>query len=673
MVFERTASGTGADITQRAEETVLDAGPRGFYDYPAAIFLEDLYHLTPGSEKSKVATQIATRLWTERQRPTLYLMLTHKAILRRLKHIEEDGNLAYWRHYQGHHKTCRVSRLAKRGYTGGQCTCGHTITSLEPDKPTLAALDVVLSNDANAWAFNTNVQDFPLWIIDEVDFGRFVGECFATDSDIRAVASRYLERTAPHTGTPLSLEPVKQLALALLDVRNDMMETGEERVNAGPLYRAIEEALARKDLKLQQLVAQLEPLLAHLPMSRWAAKQSTPLGSGATLQDQPQNFPPFLVPIFCEEATNYLHGKHFNPRIHLVNQGDRPTLRIRWRREVADTIVGWVDHGSGEFEHVTIEQEIMVLDATADVRLLRKVVPVVNKIYRPPEPGWPDNVHVHQWANSIVSRTELGDSNDDTEEAPYNSSRLDIWYERIKQALDGVDRKLRVGVITYKAIHLQLKAKVESWGFQTVRSMYYFDLKGSNEFEKSHILVLLGCPIPNLTDFEEECDAFLHDHPEQLNFHRNQKALDLVMRDSRKFGVQVYGTWKSPAADYYRQKCQAELYQAVHRLRPYIPRRYQRDIFIFTNMPVQGVEVDEVLVDTEKNWQVAAAQLVRSRLVEADQISANEVATAVVKTPKSIANNGDEIAILAGAWYHSGTKGQGRAVNRFTRQAAAIP
>ena len=187
------------------------------------------------------------------------------------------------------------------------------------------------------------------------------------------------------------------------------------------------------------------------------------------------------------------------------------------------------------------------------------------------------------------------------------------------------------------------------------------------------MLVILGCPIPNLSGFLEECQAFLYDEAEPLDFHRNNKALDLVMRDGRTYRVQVYGTWNSPASEYYWQKCQAELYQALHRIRPYRPQKYARHIFLFTNMPVDGVEVDEVIPDTESwNWHVA--QMVKELLNSQEEVTVKEIALRVAESDiklrsvhKRIADNGDAIAILADAWYHHGTPGKGGTSNRFTK------
>ena len=280
-------------------------------------------------------------------------------------------------------------------------------------------------------------------------------------------------------------------------------------------------------------------------------------------------------------------------------------------------------------------------------------------------------MHVHQWGDSVVSRTELGRDYENDDDTHYEASKLEEWFQRIKLALDPLDRKLSVGVITHKVFHEQLEERIKSWGFKSVRSMYYFNLRGSNEFEKSRILVMLGCPIPNFTGFEEDCQAFLYDDPDPLDFHRNQKALALEMRDGREYPVQVYGTWNPPASEYYWQKCQAELYQALHRIRPYIPKKYDREIFLFTNMPVKGVKVEEVIAGPD-NWNWKVAHIVKESLKRHGEVTVKEIASRVSESDgilrsveRHIADNGDAIAILACAWYLHGTRGQGGTANRF--------
>ena len=110
-------SGGGNVVQQRAEETVLLPSGLGWHDYPHDTLLADLIEAAPGYEMSKIATQVANELWKEKQQPTLYLMLTHAAIIERLAFIKEDGEQDNWSHYQGHLKSCQISKWANHGYS----------------------------------------------------------------------------------------------------------------------------------------------------------------------------------------------------------------------------------------------------------------------------------------------------------------------------------------------------------------------------------------------------------------------------------------------------------------------------------------------------------------------------------------------------------------------------
>ena len=620
----------------------------------------ELIAAAPGAEKSKLATQIASDFWGKRQKPTLYLMLSHESMKERLRFIESDtkleGKQHPWNHYEGHPAFCRISKWANVGYSGAKCNCGRRAGLLSADRPTLAALEVLFSNEITGFPTHKPVEDFPLWIIDEIDFGRFVVGKSASERDLRAVVARYPGQTNPQQGHPLQLQPVKELAQAFLSILQEMEESDQDRLNGPELYRRLDQVLGVRNSSVAELSSQLKPLVGHLPTGRWAGK-GLPEGKEPTLQGQPRNFPPFLVPIFREEVEDFHRPIQFNPRIHLVNQGDRGWLRMRWRREILEREYG----------------ELLILDATAEFALLERVfssVPLKQNYY-PALPKWPCNVHVQQWGDSVVSQTVLGRQYDNDDHA-YDSSKLEVWFQRIKEALEPFDRKLRVGIITHKALHEQLEQRVKSWGFNT-KSMYYYNLRGSNEFEKSRILVILGCPIPNLSGFEEEYQAFFYDDEGPIDFHRNQKALDLEMRQGRKYKVQVYGVWNPPASEYYWQKCQAELYQAVHRIRPNIKKKYDRHILLFTNMPVQGVEVENIITcGTKYNDEVA--DLVRELLADREEVSTLEVASMRAKdnqkprnVQRTINNNGENIAILAGAFYLKGGPGLAGKNNRFAK------
>ena len=115
----------------------------------------------------------------------------------------------------------------------------------------------------------------------------------------------------------------------------------------------------------------------------------------------------------------------------------------------------------------------------------------------------------------------------------------------------------------------------------------------------------MGLPIPNIEGFREEAQAFLHDSG-PLDFEWENKERALEMGGGRTEPVKVGGYWKEPVASYYRQKCESGLYQALHRIRPYLVEPGdKRDIFIFTNMPIPDVKVEHLLGKTTDRYQTA--------------------------------------------------------------------
>ena len=182
-------------LLERANETIFLPSDLGFNDYPDDFTLEDLIATFPGSEKSKTSTTIANRYWEARGRHTLYLMPTHEEIRDRLRYIEEDGKTDNWTHYEGHKRDCAVSLWANAGYSGGACNCGRGDQEFDHRRPTLAALDVVLTDHTTRFTAHDHVPLFPLWIIDDIDVGRFVGDKHVRQTDIVEFATKYLE---PH-------------------------------------------------------------------------------------------------------------------------------------------------------------------------------------------------------------------------------------------------------------------------------------------------------------------------------------------------------------------------------------------------------------------------------------------------------------------------------------------
>ena len=214
----------------------------------------ELIAAAPGAEKSKIATQIATDCWDKRQKPTLYLMLSHESMKGRLRFIESDAKLEGiknpWYRYQGHPPFCRISKWANLGYSGAKCDCGRDAGQLTADRPTLAALEVLFPNEITGFPTHKSAEDFPIWIIDEIDFGRFVVGKSASERDLRAVVARYPNQTNPQQGQPLDLQPVKELAQAFLSVLQEMANSEQERLSGPELYRRLDRVLGVRNSSL---------------------------------------------------------------------------------------------------------------------------------------------------------------------------------------------------------------------------------------------------------------------------------------------------------------------------------------------------------------------------------------------------------------------------------------
>lgn len=646
-------------LLERAAESIFRPADLGFSQFSMNSTLEDLISTFPGSEKSKTATAIANRFWEEKGRSTLYLMPTHQEIKDRLKFIRGDGKAENWSHYEGHKKSCVISKWADIGYSGMSCDCGRGDQVFDHNRPTLAALDVALTDHTTPNSALGFAPLFPLWIIDEIDFGRFVIEKHVRRADIVKVAAQY----------PLAFNPVRLLSKVLADLI-DRQVGGEypDRLNGQSLYAAIGDCLEDKGTTLQKLLVSLRSLPELTPYL-WSNK-ANPEKSKPTLKNQPRNFPRFLVPVLVEELSNFLRGKLFNPRIHLVGDGNRDPLEIRWRRRVIDTF----EYKREDGLELYVKPKMMVLDATADIDLLEMIFEGVAQKYMPKSPEWPCNVHVHQWARNTVSKEDLGiNAWDDSEEPVSNNSKLEVWFKHVEDRLQSFDRNLPIGVITHEKIEPELVARVKLWGFENVGSMHFFNLRGSNAFERYRILVILGCPIPNLTAFQEECQAFFHDHRETLQFNPTTHKANLEMSDGRKYPVKEFGYSDEAVSAYFQQKSHAELYQALHRIRPYQKRRNDRHVFLFTNKPVAGVKVEQILVDDD-DWVARQAKFVRTRL-EFDE--ACEVVDLIPQSsepkdkPETVKRRlqryGEAIAILADASYMRGKPGPGSDVARFVR------
>ena len=591
---------------------------------------------SPGSGKSRDATELVTAAWEKADKKGLYLMLTNDAIDERLEKIALDGNADLWTRWQRHDRDCERGQYAEAGYVGRDCTCGRP--EPEASGPTIATLEYILPNrPSSRWPLIRTAEDFDFWIIDEMDLQRLLGKVEVPIQEIDAfLASSY------------SVESVKTLVNALRILMEEVSASGQERLNGSELYVRMAKMVRRHGRHIWPLANELGT--AELPRVPWVEPADVPL---------PQNFPLTLVPVLLEELRKWHNDAEFNPRVHIA---PGPVLRVWWRKQLDE---------SENF----LMPPTFVLDATPDPELLPGTFNDTRH-YEIPAPDWPENVHVHHWGGALVSRGTLGLGMSSRK----SKKTRRVWYDRIGQALSDFPRDWPVGIITHKVIWREAVRELKNLGFEDVRARHYGDERGSNVMEDARVLVLLGLPIPNVAAFQEEAEAFLHDEgPLDVTFTRERQYLQ--MRDGQHYPVTVGGYWAEPVASYYKQKCQFGLYQALHRIRPYVPRDYDRHIFIYTNMPVPGVVVDEVMTSEEDErmkarWEAAVSAL-EELMAAGNQCSVPELATRLVEVEGSqkraltewVRAHATELAEATRTIYEPGDRGR---AGQFARHAIYI-
>ena len=603
-------------------------------------WLTQVIHTYPGSSKSWAATQFVTEAWQERGLKGLYLMLSHQAINERMDRIRRDGNDKHWSHWRAHNDGCERDKFNSNGYLGfGSCTCdakGQLVAS----GPTLAPIEYILPRlPGETEPLIKAAGEFDYWVVDEIDFRRLLGHEQVRMDEVRVVADTHPDQW------------VRILCGAMCDLAGTL-KVGE-RINGNRMYDVLAQVLKNSGRSASALEYGL--LEAKLPMAPWIHGSDTSL---------PRNFPPVLAPIIVEELSNWESGGTIVPRIHIVRTGSGAELRVWWPK----------GRGLMEPDDKFFPPYTFILDATADEKLLGEVFPYPDTEVVP-SPAWPENLLVHQWSDDLVSRSTLGMRFGRSAFSTMSIQTRKRWYDRIGDALADSPADSTVGIVTHQTIEEEARNVLENMGFQHVRSLHYGAERGSNSLEDVRILVLLGLPIPNAEAFIEEAQGFLQVGYSEQEWVKKGQFLEMTNGDQTP--VEVGGYWKGDLGRYYAQKCQFGLYQALHRIRPYIDREYDRYIYIFTNMPIPGVKVYGLL-RTEKDKEILAR---RERVVEAimeacelgTEIMAPELAQIVAiegddnhsTIARWIQRNGNVLAKMAGATYE---KGKGGHHGRFLRQ-----
>ena len=258
----------------------------------------------PGSGKTRDVTKFVNLAW-EAGYKGLYLMLSHDLIDERLRALEEDGQAENWARWRGHDADCQSRGRAEAGYSAsGQCGC--QIGERKADRPTLAPLEFALPGlPGRNRPFLEESEYFDFWVMDEMDFRRLLDYTSVSRADVNLITETHPDKS------------VRVLSQAV----SELMAHPANRLEGGLLYDHLEELLKGNDTTLRGLSAELKG--ANLPSAPWLDASVLPV-----------NFPPVLVPVMIEEIDAWLHGREFNPRIHISTTEDKDQLRIWWRKQL---------------------------------------------------------------------------------------------------------------------------------------------------------------------------------------------------------------------------------------------------------------------------------------------------------------------------------------------------
>ena len=551
--------------------------------------------------------------------------------------MEIDGTGDAWGYWKGHQGGCARGKWALKGYqTGSYCDCGRPPLNLA-DRPTLAPLDYIFDDPPDAAARVPHVRDFQLWIIDEFDTRRTLGDMWVSKSDLSL-------------GVQAHPVPAVKVLCGVIGELLDRLKIGE-RIEGQNLFFEIDKSLNQRGSTWESLLAELPPA-DELPLTPWIVTGPNPI----------PNFPPKLVYLLREQYRQSDSGVNaFNPCVHLAVYNGEPHLRLWWKKHLP--LMEAVEPGGHYWD--THHPPVLMFDATADERLVKKVFSWVST--HNVDNSWPSNAHVYQWADNLITQGTLGMA---SAGRPGSFIKRTWWYERIKDALNShdIDNQETIGVITHAGIEDEITTYLNGAGFPNVTTIHYFGQRGTNELENHKVLVLLGCPIPNPVGFQEEAQAFF-DGDDLLNFDTWDDHDDfLEMVDDTKYSV-VVKTYRGDEnlEAYYDQKCKFELYQAVHRIRPLI-RDDEMNIFVFTNMPIPGSKVNEVLGPTATRFHKSV-----TALKSYDELTVPQLAEILVDIELSesaarrwVQREAREIAKRAGREFIPGKQGR---PGKFVRSA----
>ena len=213
---------------------------------------------------------------------------------------------------------------------------------------------------------------------------------------------------------------------------------------------------------------------------------------------------------------------------------------------------------------------------------------------------FPESMRVVQLRDSHVGKTTLEHFDSDG-----RATLIPKYRDLLKGELQSrkeLGQARRVGIITFRELIPDCIAALQEVGYtysdnpeQTeIVTGYYYNLRGANEFIGCDVLVLLGYPRPNPQGLYEETCALYQDDLRPISEEPARYSGRLLLRNGHSISIDkpLYGYNDPRLQSMLDHKSQAELYQALHRARPFAPATSVQEVLLVTDVPVPGVPVD---------------------------------------------------------------------------------
>ena len=540
---------------------------------------------SPGVGKTHLMVELAQEPYVWARVPMLHLVPRHKSFY-------NVTRCAGWGHWRGHdigedgRDACPAYVLANKGYrTGHYCNCsGRAGTIAQGLFPTVAPVEYALADSPNSEPLRKEAMQFPLWVLDDVGLDKFVNTMVIDRHDV--------ELTAQHH----PYESAQELARALIYVldrhtlENQEKPLDERRSRSGTnLYEHLVAAFEASGSSMSWSVRTLRANPQPWPDDPWMPDEHS-------TQALPINFIPRLVDLLTTEWMVHITGlPPGNPLVHVVwdspkhGQPKQSNVRVLWRRFLAQDAL----------------HKLVVFDASGDPTLWSTVLgaPVTegetgNSLLSPAGMPFPEAMLIVQMRDTRLGKTTL-EHFDWEGSVAIGTIYIDLLCQEIKARKD-LGQAKKVGIISFRELIPDCLDALKGLGYKfsedrtttEVVTGYYYNLRGANDFTGCDLLILLGYPMPNPQGLYEGCCVLFQDDPEPILTEPAPYSDRIRLRNGNSVAVSksLFGYKDARLNAILMQKSRSELYQVLHRPRPFAPATSMREVLIFTDVP--GVPVD---------------------------------------------------------------------------------